>query len=311
MEFSIRIPSMKKSIFSLVTVCASLLILPVRVLGLETNGTNATNSLSASDTTIPKNNQNADDQFRLGRAYARGEGVTQSYEKAGEWYRKAADQGNIKAMNNLGILFLEGEGIKKDPVEAYRWFSKAADLGDPRSSYLKGLLLCEGRGVKADPTAGLKWMEKASSMGNPVATARLAQAHYFGEFGLKSDHAKALPLLQKAATAGDPWACLALGQMYFRGQEVTKDDTTATIWFKKGADGGNPDAICEYGTSILKTNPAVAYPWLKCAILRDTTISNAKGTLMECRTALTAEEVSKGDQAAVELDNRLPKNSTR
>jgi len=187
----------------------------------------------------------------------------------------------------------------------------AADLGDPRSSYLKGLLLCEGRGVKVDPTAGLKWMEKASSMGNPVATARLAQAHYFGEFGLKSDHAKALPLLQKAATAGDPWACLALGQMYFRGQEVTKDDTTATIWFKKGADGGNPDAICEYGTSILKTNPAVAYPWLKCAILRDTTISNAKGTLMECRTALTAEEVSKGDQAAVELDNRLPKNSTR
>jgi len=268
---------------------------------------------AASETSSPvalstsTNARNAEDQFLLGRAYARGEGVIQSYEKAGEWYRKAADQGNLKAMNNLGILFLEGQGTKKDPTEAYRWFSKASDLGDPRSSYLRGLLLCEGRGVKTDPSEGLKWVEKASSMGNPAATARLAHANYFGEFGLKEDRAKALPLLRTAATAGDPWACLALGQMYLRGQEVAKDDATAIAWFKKGAEGGNPDAIHEYGCSILKTNAVAAYPWLKCAILRGSTISNAQGTLNECRTALSAEETSTGDQATVELDARLPK----
>jgi TPR repeat protein len=303
---------MKKSIFALATVCASLLMLPVRVLGLENNGTNATittNSLSSSGTTVLETAQNAEDQFRLGRAYARGEGVAQSYERAGEWYMKAADQGNLKAMNNLGILFLEGQGTKKDPVEAYRWFCKASDLGDSHSSYLRGLLLCEGRGVKPDPSQGLAWIEKASSMGNPAATARLAHANYFGEFGLKEDRAKALPLLRTAATAGDPWACLALGQMYLRGQEVAKDDATAITWFKKGAEGGNPDAIFEYGSAILKTNSVAAYPWLKCAILRNATISNTKGILMECRRSLTEEEALKGDNDATKLDATLPQNS--
>lgn len=291
---------MNHRFLSLAIVSTSLITLPLTAKDAESN---------SIGTTIPTTARNAEDQFLLGRAYARGEGVPQSYEKAGEWYSKAADQRNIKAMNNLGILFLEGQGTKKDPAEAYRWFCKASDLGDPRSSYLRGLLLCEGRGVKSNSSEGLKWIDKASSMGNPVATARLAQAHYFGEFGLKSDHAKALPLLQKAATAGDPWACLALGQMYFRGQEVSKDDSTATAWFKRGAEGGNADAICEYGTSILKTNPAVAYPWLKCAILRNTTISNAKGVLGECQTALSEEEIGKGDQAAAELNATLPNNT--
>ena len=40
-------------------------------------------------------------QFRLGRCYAYGDGVTKDYTQAEQWYRKAAEQGNKNAKNNL------------------------------------------------------------------------------------------------------------------------------------------------------------------------------------------------------------------
>lgn len=44
--------------------------------------------------------------------------------------RKAADQGDTKAMKALGALYLYGLGVEKSPAEAKVWFQKAADAGD-------------------------------------------------------------------------------------------------------------------------------------------------------------------------------------
>ena len=40
-----------------------------------------------------------------------GWSVGQDYAKAREWYKKAADKGNARAMFNLGTLYTNGEGI--------------------------------------------------------------------------------------------------------------------------------------------------------------------------------------------------------
>ena len=55
-----------------------------------------------------------------------GEGVPSDYAEAAKWYRKAADQGDIEAQNELGSLYGTGQGVPKDYVEAYRWFELAA-----------------------------------------------------------------------------------------------------------------------------------------------------------------------------------------
>ena len=64
-------------------------------------------------------------QFKLGRMYQEGRGVTQDHAEAVKWYRLSADKGQPFAQNNLGVMYKNGWGIKQDYVEAYFWFSLA------------------------------------------------------------------------------------------------------------------------------------------------------------------------------------------
>ncbi len=65
-------------------------------------------------------------QYYLGVMYMKGQGVEQDYEKAGEWFRKASEQGLAVAMYKLAKLYTKGEGVPKDLEFAYVWYSVAA-----------------------------------------------------------------------------------------------------------------------------------------------------------------------------------------
>jgi Sel1 repeat len=49
--------------------------------------------------------------------------------QAAAWYRKAADQGNALAQNNLGWMYENGRGMARDDAQAAAWYRKAADQG--------------------------------------------------------------------------------------------------------------------------------------------------------------------------------------
>ena len=61
---------------------------------------------------------NADAQRYLGSMYNNGDGVKQSYKKAGEWYAKAAKQGNADAQCILGFMYYNGHGVKQSYEKA-------------------------------------------------------------------------------------------------------------------------------------------------------------------------------------------------
>lgn len=44
----------------------------------------------------------ADAQFRIGERFEAGRGIPQDYERAAEWFRKAAEQGHPETQNKLG-----------------------------------------------------------------------------------------------------------------------------------------------------------------------------------------------------------------
>ncbi|MNR39815.1 Sel1 repeat protein [compost metagenome] len=44
-------------------------------------------------------------------------------------YRKAAEQGDISAQNNLSILYENGQGVTQDYIQAYAWLSVAIANG--------------------------------------------------------------------------------------------------------------------------------------------------------------------------------------
>ena len=61
-------------------------------------------------------------QYYVGTFYDRGN-LTQDYTKAIEWYRRAAEQGYLKAQMMLGRLYGKGLGVPPDKIEAYAWLS--------------------------------------------------------------------------------------------------------------------------------------------------------------------------------------------
>jgi hypothetical protein len=63
--------------------------------------------------------------------YERGQGVPQDYAEAAKWYRKAAEQGEPSAQNNLGFMYGKGRGVPPDYVQAHMWYNLAVSRYRP------------------------------------------------------------------------------------------------------------------------------------------------------------------------------------
>jgi hypothetical protein len=80
----------------------------------------------------------AEAQFNLGVRFA-GEGASQDYAQAAQWYLKAADQSHSLAQFNLAIMYAAGQGVPRDESKSMGWMQKAADLGDAGAQYHIGM----------------------------------------------------------------------------------------------------------------------------------------------------------------------------
>jgi len=43
--------------------------------------------------------------------YKKGEDVAQDFKEAFKWFKLAAEQGDAKAQNNLGLMYYEGQDV--------------------------------------------------------------------------------------------------------------------------------------------------------------------------------------------------------
>jgi len=71
-------------------------------------------------------------QVQVGESCAAGRGAAQDLKQAAEWYRKAAEQGDVSAQATLGLLYSLGQGVPKSDVEAYFWLDLAASVKSPK-----------------------------------------------------------------------------------------------------------------------------------------------------------------------------------
>ena len=109
----------------------------------------------------------------LGVFYENGDGVAQDYAKAREWYEKAAEKGDERAMTNLGELYANGQGVAQDYAKAREWYEKAAEKGDERAMTNLGWLYESGQGVAPDYAKAREWYEKAAEKGDERAKTNL------------------------------------------------------------------------------------------------------------------------------------------
>ena len=65
--------------------------------------------------------------------YDTGEGVPKDDKEAVTWYRRAAEQGDVFAQNNLGFMYEYGEGVIQNYVIAHMWFNISSLKGHKKS----------------------------------------------------------------------------------------------------------------------------------------------------------------------------------
>ena len=100
-------------------------------------------------------------------------------ETAKKYLQQALD-GDLMAMNNMGVCYAQGIGVVENHATAFEWYMKAATLGDTYACYnvaecyyqgdaqaqfSTGWFYMIGTGVKQDKRMGLKWIHKATAQG--------------------------------------------------------------------------------------------------------------------------------------------------
>jgi TPR repeat protein len=74
---------------------------------------------------------NPEAQFELAGFHHYGRIGPVSFEKALDWYTRAANQGSSDAMIGLAVLYGHGQGVAKNPQTAYQWLMTASLASPP------------------------------------------------------------------------------------------------------------------------------------------------------------------------------------
>jgi TPR repeat protein len=119
-------------------------------------------------------------QVQVGDAYADGNGVAKDYKQAAEWFRKAADKGDISGLLHLASLYRDGKGVARDMTQAATLYRQAAELDDPTAQGTLGLLYSMGQGVPHNDVEAYYWLDLAASSKGPRQEAYAANRQMIG-----------------------------------------------------------------------------------------------------------------------------------
>ncbi len=134
-------------------------------------------------------------QFWLGRYYMQ----RQDWLIAVSWYEKAAAQGCLMSMNNLGCMFQMGNSqVGKDLNAALRWFRHAAKAKNAVSQSNLAMLLYKSN----DMAEARVWFERAAAQDHDRAMTALGTMVVLGEGGARNVN-RGVALWKKAASLGN------------------------------------------------------------------------------------------------------------
>lgn len=117
----------------------------------------------------------------IGQAYESGSAGHTNLERAEEWYRRAADAGQIRATFALGRLYQR----RGDHAKARVMYERGANAG--HSPSMRALAMCYfcGRGASESREKSREWWKEAITSGNIYAIRDLGCFSVRGKFGLR------------------------------------------------------------------------------------------------------------------------------
>lgn len=134
----------------------------------------------------------------LGQMYQHGKGVTKNPQKAIEYYKMSAEQGNTTAFVDVGLIYATNENIQNFQL-AKEYFEKAVEYDDPTGLFLAAGMYQNGIAGPQDYKKAVSYYERAGALGKLKAFQALGEMYRDGE-GVKKDQAKANAYFEKANT---------------------------------------------------------------------------------------------------------------
>jgi len=182
-----------------------------------------------------------------------GEELLESDPKdALKWLLAAAKNGNTDAMVLAGLALARGVGSgSPDLPAAFDWFQRAADRGDGRAMFAVGECYYYSKGVTRDPRLALEWLNKAAEQNNVRALDMLGTLFSKSIPGvLPRDLPKAFWYFTAAKDLGFAPAYGNLGALFMNAPPGQADKKLAVDLFKQGAEKGDPRCMYFYASCL-------------------------------------------------------------
>lgn len=127
-------------------------------------------------------------QYNVGFLFQKNPWSEQDFAVAALWYREAAEQGFAEAQTNLGWHYASDEhGNEDTDKQAVYWFKKAVKQNHPRAQTKLGWMFQNGLGVKQDYEQAVFWYRKSAEQGYVDAQCHLAFMYQYG-CGVEQDY---------------------------------------------------------------------------------------------------------------------------
>lgn len=102
------------------------------------------------------------------KAFAQG-----SYDLAFDYWKQAAEDGDLTAQRNIAHLYRWGKGVPQDLTQAAFWYYTAAKGGLDTAQYNLGIMYLRGEGVPRNEEEGIVWLQRAAEQNNEQAKIKL------------------------------------------------------------------------------------------------------------------------------------------
>ena len=161
--------------------------------------------------------------------------------EAVDWYRKAADAGDLPSMLRLGQLLSLGKGVAKNELDATARIKQAAEAEYQPAWVVLAERYERGLGIRRSDKDAAYWLRKAAEKGDLASQAVVGDLFMRGK-GVDKDEAEAVRWLRLAAEKGNRDGQYGLGIAYLRGRGIARFDSAGYVWLGRAAEQGHAEA---------------------------------------------------------------------
>lgn len=163
------------------------------------------------------------------------------YVSAAHAFRETADKDDPFGQLMLGRLLLTGQGVPPDRDKAIALLRKAADQGQLQAIELLAAIHDSSGADKAEPQVAAELFERAAEKGSVDALYHRARIALANE--MVGDGAPIIAMLEEAANRGSAAACLQLGKLHAEGELVSQNYIAAAHWYREANERGLPEGL--------------------------------------------------------------------